>query len=143
MKKEVEYARKITEPIVRRFLENKGYIIEQSSVNEDYDGIDLIAFHYKTNSHTNIDVKCPCDDNKHNACVYYTTINGMGKSYKQKKTDYVVYVDTIKRELIFIDFVTLKLLLSTTIEYDSKYNNGKYAWLNKEILKKLGKVYKY
>jgi hypothetical protein len=130
----VKYSIDKIEPIVKRILEKRGNKVEKSSRNEDFDGIDLKVIN-KANKLLYIDVKC-CDeknDSSPNFSFSITNING--KSFKDKKTNYYIFVNFVKNELICISFDNLVSLVDKS---KVRRGRGEYVLLNKGEVRKNG-----
>ena len=125
----------ITEPIVKKSLEAKGYIIDDSTRDEDFQGIDLKVTNPKTNKKTIIDVKCSEEKNWNTTNFLFTIKSNKGKHYKNKKTEYVAFINFPTDEIVIVDIKKLSPLIDNTLP---RKGNGEYVLLNKEEVKKLG-----
>ncbi len=140
-KERVYKARAIDEALIKQFFERRGYTVEQSNREEDFQGIDLKV--YNPEGHrVNIDVKCSSNSNQNTNNFLYTTVSN-GKSYKTKKTDYIVYIDHTDDSITMISMENLSALINESKEYKSiRHDNGYFVLLNKDEVKSLGYVYK-
>lgn len=124
-----------TEPIVKKALEKKGYTIEDSTRDEDFKGIDLKVTNPKTGKLTLIDVKCSDPKNQNTPNFLFTIKSFKGKYYKDKKTDYVAFINFPKNEIVLIDVDNLSLLVNNA---KPRRGNGEYVLLNKDEVRKKG-----
>lgn len=140
-KERVYKARVIDEALIKQFFESRGYTVEQSNREEDFQGIDLKVYTHE-GQRVNIDVKCSSNSNQNSSNFLYTTVSN-GKSYKTKKTDYIVYIDHADDSITMISMENLSTLIDESKEYKSKRDaNGYFVLLNKDKVKSLGYVYK-
>ena len=58
-----------------------------------------------------------------------------GKHYKNKKTEYVAFINFPTDEIVIVDIKKLSPLIDNTLP---RKGNGEYVLLNKEEVKKLG-----
>lgn len=131
----VKYARDVTEPIVKKSLEAKGYLIKESTRDEDFNGIDFTVINTKTHKETIIDAKCSEEKNWNTPNFLFTIKSNYGKYYKDKKTDYVAFINFPTNEIIIIDINKLASLADVAKQ---RNGNGIYVLLNKNEVKKLG-----
>ena len=122
------------EPIVRKILEKRGDIVEKSTRDEDFNGIDLKV---KNNEGKiiYIDVKSTEEKNDNTPNFSFTVKNINGRSYKDKDTDYYIFVNFINNELICISFEKLSPLVDKA---EVRNGRGEYVLLNKDEVRKEG-----
>ena len=138
----VDNARNNTEIIVKKFFELKGYKVNQSTKNEDFNGIDLKVYSTKEDKDIYIDVKCSENKNQKTRNFLYTTSSVNGKLYTRKKTDYVAFIDFPTNSITLISFDKLKELIDKTEDHDSRDGGmGKFHLLPKSDVRELGNTY--
>ena len=135
--RKVLYAKNVTEPIVIKHLKNLGYIVKDTTRDDDFNGIDIIIESKKNPSLIiTIDAKCSENKNQGSKNFLYTTISNNYKSYKTKKTDYVIYLnknDVGEYDLVCISFKdNSELAESSPMSFKSKWGPGRYVLINKE-----------
>ena len=138
--KKVNYAKTVTEPKVREYFERQGYIVDKSTVKQDFHGIDLFVCNPNTRKIKCIDVKCPDQKNWNTNNFSFTIQSKRGISYIEKITDLYAFIDIPTDTITFIEFDKMPDLIKskTTCEgNDSTY----YVLLPKKEVKKTGKVY--
>ena len=126
------------EPIVKRVLEKRGNKVEESTRDEDFNGIDLKV----TNIHGKllyIDVKCSDEKNDNTSNFLFTIEDIKGRSYKNKKTDYCIFINFEKKELVCISFDNLSKLVEEKLKTNKPIKgHGYYILLKKDIVRKYG-----
>jgi len=138
----VKNARNNTEIIAKKFFELKGYIVKQSSRDEDFNGIDLKVYSKREDKDIYIDVKCSEDKNQKTRNFLYTTSSVNGKLYTRKKTDYVAFIDFPTNSITLISFDNLKELIDKTEDKPSRDGGkGAYHLLLKDDVRNLGNSY--
>lgn len=136
----VNYAKTVTEPKVREYFERQGYIVDKSTVKQDFHGIDLFVCNPNTRKIKCIDVKCPDQKNWNTNNFSFTIQSKRGISYIEKITDLYAFIDIPTDTITFIEFDKMPdLIKSKTVceGNDSTY----YVLLPKKEVKKAGKVY--
>ena len=136
----VNYAKTVTEPKVREYFERQGYIVDKSTVKQDFHGIDLFVCNPNTRKIKCIDVKCPDQKNWNTNNFSFTIQSKRGISYIEKITDLYAFIDIPTDTITFIEFDKMPdLIKSKTVSEgnDSTY----YVLLPKKEVKKTGKVY--
>ena len=136
----VNYAKTVTEPKVREYFERQGYIVDKSTVKQDFHGIDLFVCNPNTRKIKCIDVKCPDQKNWNTNNFSFTIQSKRGISYIEKITDLYAFIDIPTDTITFIEFDKMPdLIKSKTVceGNDSTY----YILLPKKEVKKAGKVY--
>lgn len=136
----VNYAKTVTEPKVREYFERQGYIVDKSTVKQDFHGIDLFVCNPNTRKIKCIDVKCPDQKNWNTNNFSFTIQSKRGISYIEKITDLYAFIDIPTDTITFIEFDKMPdLIKSKTVceGNDSTY----YVLLPKKEVKKTGKVY--
>ena len=136
----VNYAKTVTEPKVREDFERQGYIVDKSTVKQDFHGIDLFVCNPNTRKIKCIDVKCPDQKNWNTNNFSFTIQSKRGISYIEKITDLYAFIDIPTDTITFIEFDKMPdLIKSKTVceGNDSTY----YVLLPKKEVKKAGKVY--
>ena len=136
----VNYAKTVTEPKVREYFERQGYIVDKSTVKQDFHGIDLFVCNPNTRKIKCIDVKCPDQKNWNTNNFSFTIQSKRGISYIEKITDLYAFIDIPTDTITFIEFDKMPdLIKSKTVceGNDSTY----YILLPKKEVKKTGKVY--
>ena len=136
----VNYAKTVTEPKVREYFERQGYIVDKSTVKQDFHGIDLFVCNPNTRKIKCIDVKCPDQKNWNTNNFSFTIQSKRGISYIEKITDLYAFIDIPTDTITFIEFDKIPdLIKSKTVceGNDSTY----YVLLPKKEVKKAGKVY--
>lgn len=136
----VNYAKTVTEPKVREYFERQGYIVDKSTVKQDFHGIDLFVCNPNTRKIKCIDVKCPDQKNWNTNNFSFTIQSKRGISYIEKITDLYAFIDIPTDTITFIEFDKIPdLIKSKTVceGNDSTY----YILLPKKEVKKAGKVY--
>ena len=136
----VNYAKTVTEPKVREYFERQGYIVDKSTVKQDFHGIDLFVCNPNTRKIKCIDVKCPDQKNWNTNNFSFTIESKRGISYIEKITDLYAFIDIPTDTITFIEFDKMPdLIKSKTVceGNDSTY----YVLLPKKEVKKVGKVY--
>ena len=136
----VNYAKTVTEPKVREYFERQGYIVDKSTVKQDFHGIDLFVCNPNTRKIKCIDVKCPDQKNWNTNNFSFTIQSKRGISYIEKITDLYAFIDIPTDTITFIEFDKMPdLIKSKTVceGNDSTY----YVLLPKKEVKKIGKVY--
>ena len=136
----VNYAKTVTEPKVREYFERLGYIVDKSTVKQDFHGIDLFVCNPNTRKIKCIDVKCPDQKNWNTNNFSFTIQSKRGISYIEKITDLYAFIDIPTDTITFIEFDKMPdLIKSKTVceGNDSTY----YVLLPKKEVKKVGKVY--
>ena len=136
----VNYAKTVTEPKVREYFERQGYIVDKSTVKQDFHGIDLFVCNPNTRKIKCIDVKCPDQKNWNTNNFSFTIQSKRGISYIEKITDLYAFIDIPTDTITFIEFNKMPdLIKSKTVceGNDSTY----YVLLPKKEVKKAGKVY--
>ena len=146
IKLRVEHEKSTSELIVARCIGERGIAYCSPSTREnDFNGVDLIAINRKTHKEYTIDVKNSKDENRNTRNFLFTTVNGVGKSYTEKKTDYYAFLnrdislgkDNV--EIIMIAAARLKWLINKykLTQYQSKHNKlSKYVLIPKTLAKK-------
>ena len=132
---EVKYAKNITEPIVKKSLETKGYTIKDTTRDEDFNGIDIKVINPKTEKLTIIDAKCSEEKNWNTSNFLFTIKSNKGKYYKDKKIEYVAFINFPTNEIVIVDIKKLSPLIDNT---QPRKGDGEYVLLNKKEVKKLG-----
>lgn len=136
----VNYAKTVTEPKVREYFKRQGYIVDKSTVKQDFHGIDLFVCNPNTRKIKCIDVKCPDQKNWNTNNFSFTIQSKRGISYIEKITDLYAFIDIPTDTITFIEFDKIPdLIKSKTVceGNDSTY----YVLLPKKEVKKAGKVY--
>ena len=135
----VNYVRTVIEPIVKRTLEARGDYVNASKQDDDFDGIDLIVHNRKHNKTTYIDVKSSTDKYKSTNRFSFTITSSNNKSYKDKVTDYIIYVDFPTNTLICVEYKKLIDFIDTTnLKVNTGNRGSKYVWLYKNEMRKIG-----
>ena len=146
IKLNVEHEKSTSESIVARCIGERGIAYCSPSTREnDFNGIDLIAINRKTLNKYTIDVKNSKDENRNTRNFLFTTVNGVGKSYTEKKTDFYAFLNRDTSlgkdnvEIIMIASSRLKWIIDTykLTHYQSKHNKlSKYVLIPKTLAKK-------
>lgn len=135
----VKTAREYTEPIAKGVLEKHGYDITKSTPDEDFKGIDLKVYNKKTKKTTLIDVKCSKPENQGSKNFLYTTMTVDGRSYEDKLTEYVAFLNFPENELVLIEFNEIKKLIKDCRQIPSKHGGqGKYVLIPKNVVREHG-----
>lgn len=135
----VKYAKENSEKIITNYLISKNYEVIGGTRIEDFVGIDLKVTG-KDGNIVYIDVKDRELKNQNSDSFLYTTVSH-GKSYKNKKTNYVAFVDMPKKTSTFIDFKDLIELIEKEKEIPSKKDSlGYYVLINKKKIKDKGRT---
>ena len=136
----VNYAKTVTEPKVREYFERRGYIVDKSTVKQDFHGIDLFVCNPNTRRIKCIDVKCPDEKNWNTNNFSFTIQSTRGISYIEKITDLYAFIDIPTDTITFVEFDKIPNLIQGKTQCkgnDSTY----YVLLLKKEVKKAGKVY--
>lgn len=131
----VLHAINITEPIVKKSLIAKGYTIKDTTRDEDFNGIDIKVINPKTEKLTIIDAKCSEEKNWNTPNFLFTIKSNTGKYYKDKKTEYVAFINFPTNKIVIVNIKKLSPLIDNT---QPRKGNGEYVLLNKKEVKKLG-----
>jgi len=144
--RKIEQEKTKSEIIVTRFIsESGGWLASQSTKRDDFDGVDIVAINPKTNKQITIDVKNSNDKNRNSPNFLFTTVNGLGKPYTTKRTDYVAFLNRPesfgphKVEIVFIEFNKLTEIIETNnkIKYlpSKEYKLGRYVLIPKYLVR--------
>lgn len=140
----LNYAKLVSEPVIRMAYECDGYNVKESSIAEDYSGIDFTLEGKDLNEPTPYDGKCPEFKNINSSNFLYTINDSLGRSYKCKKTKNVSFLDVAYNRIVSIDMNNLTELIDNATPLQSKRHPlSRYVLLNKEIVvRKSNKVLK-
>ena len=136
----VNYAKTVTEPKVREYFERQGYIVDKSTVKQDFHGIDLFVCNQNTRKIKCIDVKCPDQKNWNTNNFSFTIQSKRGISYIEKITDLYAFIDIPTDTITFIEFDKMPDLIKSKTTYEGN-DSTYYVLLPKKEVKKAGKVY--
>lgn len=136
----VNYAKTVTEPKVREYFERQGYIVDKSTVKQDFHGIDLFVCNPNTRKIKCIDVKCPDQKNWNTNNFSFTIQSKRGISYIEKITDLYAFIDIPTDTITFIEFDKMPDLIKSKTTYEGN-DSTYYVLLPKKEVKKAGKVY--
>lgn len=136
----VNYAKTVTEPKVREYFERQGYIVDKSTVKQDFHGIDLFVCNPNTRKIKCIDVKCPDQKNWNTNNFSFTIQSKRGISYIEKITDLYAFIDIPTDTITFIEFDKMPNLIKSKTTYEGN-DSTYYVLLPKKEVKKAGKVY--
>ena len=136
----VNYAKTVTEPKVREYFERQGYIVDKSTVKQDFHGIDLFVCNPNTRKIKCIDVKCPDQKNWNTNNFSFTIQSKRGISYIEKITDLYAFIDIPIDTITFIEFDKMPDLIKSKTTYEGN-DSTYYVLLPKKEVKKAGKVY--
>ena len=136
----VNYAKTVTEPKVREYFERQGYIVDKSTVKQDFHGIDLFVCNPNTRKIKCIDVKCPDQKNWNTNNFSFTIQSKRGISYIEKITDLYAFIDIPTDTITFIEFDKMPDLIKSKTTYEGN-DSTYYVLLPKKEVKKTGKVY--
>ena len=136
----VNYAKTVTEPKVREYFERQGYIVDKSTVKQDFHGIDLFVCNPNTRKIKCIDVKCPDQKNWNTNNFSFTIQSKRGISYIEKITDLYAFIDIPADTITFIEFDKMPDLIKSKTTYEGN-DSTYYVLLPKKEVKKAGKIY--
>lgn len=136
----VNYAKTVTEPKVREYFERQSYIVDKSTVKQDFHGIDLFVCNPNTRKIKCIDVKCPDQKNWNTNNFSFTIQSKRGISYIEKITDLYAFIDIPADTITFIEFDKMPDLIKSKTTYEGN-DSTYYVLLPKKEVKKAGKVY--
>lgn len=139
------------EPFVKAALEIDGLEVKSGTLQQDFNGIDLIAQRDKTKPDEDgfyrpggtfvIDVKGCDEKNKKSNKFLLTTKNDSGKEYPYKEDGYFAFIDYVDKTIVLAAQMDIKTLCGKYKEYDSKFSDkSKYVLLPKDAVKKLGRI---
>ena len=137
----VLYIRTVIEPIVKKTLEARGDYVKETKRDDDFNGIDFIVHNTKYHKTSYIDVKSSDEKYKNTNRFSFTTIASNGKSYKDKQTTHMIYVDFPTNTLICVKYDKLINFIETNNLKENIGNKGsKYVWLYKDDMRKIGNI---
>lgn len=133
------------EPFVKAALEIDGWEVKSGTLDQDFEGIELIAQRDATQSDEDgfytpggkftIDVKGCDEKNKKSKKFLLITKNASGKEYPYKEKGYFAFIDYVDKTIVLVSQMDIKTLVSKYKEYDSRY-----VLLPKNEVKKLGRI---
>ena len=144
----VEHEKSTSEYIVMRSISASGKsYASQSTKKHDFDGVDIVVINKEDHTEYTIDVKNSRNENRNTTNFLFTVVNGLGKSYITKKTDYIAFLNRDTSlgpntvEIVYVKFDIIKTIIEkhNLKLYQSKtYKLGKYVLIPKYIARKYG-----
>jgi len=134
--KNYKIAKTVTEPLAIESFKLNGYTVNETTINEDWNGIDAKVLDKKLNHELLFDIKSPSKENINTGFFSFQVYDYNNVHYLSKKTEYYAFMDIVENRILCISKENLIPIINGLSLQNGRYGYQKYVLIHKDYILK-------